>query len=99
MNTIIPEDGTIPGPWYLGQKYFPVKDGNLPFQNVYGLDERHVARVIADETRAENARLISACPDLLAACESALRALRNYPEMHSRTKDILVTAIAKAKGK
>lgn len=52
----------------------------------------------------EDARLIAAAPDLLAACEAAYHALRSYQYGNSATKlaegvaDEIAAAIAKARG-
>ena len=52
-------------PWQCGQ-VFTSKIGGYDWQNVYSIDERHIARVICDETRAENAARIVACVNACA---------------------------------
>ena len=98
-----------PGPWRIQDEY----DGTIPID---GWSERaeewvEICRVSLDmldtKERAANAPLISACPDLLAACESALNRLMNMSEptgnqdrgRRSSAISTLATAIDKAYGK
>jgi hypothetical protein len=88
-----------PGPWHTGSD----EDGDI----VYGPDCELVASAAGDgdaEAEVANARLIAAAPELLWACETALRALEfqgNGPRPHVSEAewDEIAAAIAKARGK
>ena len=89
------------GPWHLGRRA-----GNPA---IYGKDGTEVAEILhglTDEWR-ENARLIAAAPDLLAALESLAVGLSpasidmqqdNLPELCRVCREIAENALAKAKG-
>ncbi|MFA5377170.1 MAG: hypothetical protein WC455_15570 [Dehalococcoidia bacterium] len=69
-----------PGPWEvykghdgkLGQTHILAHNPNTKLSD-------YAVAVMVDGNEAD-ARLIAAAPDLLAACEQALRVLREYPE-------------------
>ena len=68
----------------------------------FSIDEMSVHSSAIEEPMA-NAHLIAAAPDLLAACEMALKVGISYPldtpsRIDSHTEQILRAAIAKAKG-
>ncbi|MCD8350065.1 MAG: hypothetical protein LUC93_05565 [Planctomycetaceae bacterium] len=93
-----------PGPWKLWDELHPDGDERRP--NVVVMPE------VADQGSGNkyacvgggnidaNARLISAAPDLLEACEVAFRAVTSKPttEKWMNMIDVLRAAIAKAKG-
>lgn len=90
--------GHTPGPWDYREAY----DNGEPCGYVV---QKGPAFAIADVPQGEDdARLIAAAPDLLAACERALQHIEEYDES-SRGGDYreatrtLRAAIAKAKGK
>lgn len=65
--------------------------------------EQHIAEVTgyqSDPVRRANAHLIAAAPDLLAACEAALEAIRGDADIDwmLNVERQLRTAIAKARG-
>jgi len=97
-----------PGPWTL------IELGSHNFQvtakgQTAGYEEYDVALCIVSQWDGEppaeqiqaNARLISAAPDLLEACEAAKLAFRAVPKRtkdYSYQLDLLNAAIAKARG-
>jgi hypothetical protein len=87
-----------PGPWETGEKR-GVWAG--PVIGTAGLN-KGVAFVVSQtfqgEETAANARLISAAPDLLAACEELLIYLGDWDDMDNDTCAAARKAIAKAKG-
>lgn len=109
-----------PGPWKIGDQYGPVMDEivggdgrtvcavwtHRPKVSMRGASHRREAEVIPEAM--ENARLICAAPDLLAALENCVLELRQYHTHYNQKCEggcpALVyieeaeTAIAKAKG-
>lgn len=64
-------------------------------------DSRIIAKTTDSETARNDARLIAASPDLLAACEAALRTCENNKYVRSGFDELIPTlraAICKAKG-
>lgn len=55
-------------------------------------------RMVADCVRVDDARLIIAAPDLLAACEEFVRKCENGEARSTRSYAQMKAAIAKAKG-
>ena len=73
-----------PGPWFVGctcQTHIQIvtcNESDEPNALIATIDETsHNPLAITDEVKA-NARLISASPELLEACEAMLRAFENY---------------------
>lgn len=86
-----------PGPWTATLGYTPtVKAGDTllaaPSARADDLGGRQLSELHA------NARLIAAAPDLLAACEEALRLLEDQRLYDATTDEMLRAAIHKAKG-
>ncbi len=88
-----------PGPWHVGMKPGPL---------VYGPQGEQIVNMtepmLFDEENAENARLIAAAPDLLAALQAVIEQ-RNNPRRDSDDEHayqnafkLAFTAIAKAQG-
>lgn len=85
-----------PGPWHTGTD----EDANV----VYDSDCGFVAETTRDDgdsvSESDNARLISAAPELLAACK---KAKKRFDELGldwlGKGRDPLEEAIAKAEGK
>lgn len=88
--------GHTPGPWEVAMpgevdEHYAVLDGFGHTASVYGYPEENAAALA-------NARLISAAPDLLAACEELLIYLGDWDDMENDTCAAARKAIAKAKG-
>lgn len=81
-----------------------VKESSRDKWAIFGPSNRDVIGFVVDvlpsETAVANARLISAAPDLLAACRDMLAKIeRMYPDDWTGTKALARAAIAKAEGK
>lgn len=85
-----------PGPWNHGEDGFVYSPCGK-----YTLADPHYADLDIDEREA-NARLIAAAPELLAACEQALKVVDAHRRASGGDGDITAalirSAIAKAKG-
>ncbi len=93
---------TTPGPWRVDKE--SLTDGSFIYNVMYddgmvadlleaNREGKHLGRI------AHDARLISAAPDLLAACEAAADELREFmPTTAGDTVTKLEAAIAKARG-
>jgi hypothetical protein len=92
-----------PGPWEVSTK----RGLNITAKTRGGADFALAAvwTTLTGEAADANARLIAAAPDLLAACEAALPAIRwglahqggNYSQ-YEAVEQVIVAAIAKARG-
>jgi len=99
-----------PGPWFMeGTKLH-----GDPFIHYWVRDENRlsicsmVIRDLSGQLEEANARLIAAAPDLLSACEKALKEMRDFgnianwpfemPYSYAVTMNLLGEIIAKAKG-
>lgn len=88
-----------PTPWTI---YDPVKHGDMGQIRIIFEDEGEQTTVceIADDQRHEdeNALIISAAPDLLAACEALLSTNSYWWQEANGTDDLIRAAVAKARG-
>ena len=101
----MPTASHTPGPWKMIEVGNSI--GIVPAKRPPGVSKRDIEDIAAvnldgDQYDAHaNARLIAAAPDLLAACESALKAMvegeNDLCELTS-TMAMLEAAIAKARG-
>lgn len=86
-----------PGPWEISKHGTP---DYAPQFGIYAEGSQNDHCLVRYDNAQANARLIAAAPDLLAACEAALDDF--YHELDSQlrrpTEEMLVAAIAKAKG-
>jgi hypothetical protein len=73
-----------PGPWKLGKRA-----GNPAVYGQHGAEIAEVLHVLNDDWR-ENAALISAAPDLLAACKVMLKFVMKHNGEQARLGDCLV---------
>ena len=96
-----------PGPWYQPMRYSPEDGCDIPAGHVEGPMGQLVASFAEFSSLAEvaaNARLVTAAPDLLAACEAVTRRavmLSGFPQQRDAWTGEIVTcraAIAKARG-
>lgn len=78
-----------PGPWIAGQQINP-EGKALPMFDIWTNSDK--PRYIGEIPKAENARLIAAAPDLLAALKMALEA----PDNDRSWEDDAIAAIKKA---
>ena len=89
------------GPWEINETVIPKSDGeSMPFTYIATPEGQFVgAEWFAHDV--PNARLIAAAPDLLAACDLALRCMDDSREDWVFVSDAInacKTAIAKARG-
>ena len=98
-----------PGPWAVrepdaAERAADIADGAAPedmeLTEVYAEDDGEQLCFVLNTTasEADNARLISAAPDLLEACELLLIYLGDWDDMEDETCVAARRAIAKAKG-
>lgn len=85
----------IPGPWFQltsDEKHSHISNTIAP---QWAAPDHYVG-----EVTKQNAGLIAAAPDLLAACEAALRMIEHYPsdQRAAGLATVLQEAIAKAQG-
>jgi hypothetical protein len=90
-----------PGEWVIGTDPRNTSPEDGPY-DVNSLSHGHIADVECDgiDEWAENARLIAAAPDLLAACEAVAKWLKpleaDAPDSLTAHRKLLTDAIAKA---
>lgn len=94
-----------PGPWewvayHDDQRYLAASQrvDNSPIWDCAVLAADGAEGDLYIRIRQEDARLIAASPDLLAACEFALECLVDWDRENGEAGDMLRAAIAKAKG-
>ena len=104
-----------PGPWYpiRNEHYWEVRTGNERFVGEQIGDACSSQYLINGENGEANARVMAAAPDLLAACQGAMRIVslwngREVPEDHEHAEEMkalsmmqeaFIEAIAKAEGR
>jgi hypothetical protein len=88
-----------PAPWYIGVATSTIESPiGEKFFGVGSAEGRGICRVsrlsTLDNEDEANASLIAAAPELLAACELAVKSLASFPDRAA----VVQAAIAKAKG-
>jgi hypothetical protein len=85
-----------PGPWKVRRN----QSTNKPACQITTKDKEVICSMAKGDFGLDDARLIAAAPELLAACEAALDAVKIYPDHPMTASEVLMRiAVCKAKEK